>query len=358
MINNRQRPFKGFNKLIEKASVDHNINVSTSTDSELREFLLSDSYYSLVNGYQRAFERTPQSEIFQDNISLAELDLIYFFESNLSSTLFQNILYIEKRLKTALQYVVSKHLGTSDVSEYLTLNRQYYSINRTTVRTLKNFLGKATGYFYEVDEDYTRFTRGQRNNENSHQLSDSLINYRATGNVPPWILVNDLTFGETFYWFNALKDFLKQEVIFLAFPKLEFKNGPDRHSNENNLTFINNALTMIKDLRNNLAHGSLLNKVNFSISLSWSHVSKLFELNGLITRQEFNHGKGKKDLLAIYLIFFILLEDTRLTLLIPSTEVAISHAYESFDHSFTNSLNSIFNIPADFLDVIKSISLK
>lgn len=57
MIENNARPFMGFNKLIERAYKEHNVSSSTNDLSLSRQILISDSYYSLINGYQRALEK-------------------------------------------------------------------------------------------------------------------------------------------------------------------------------------------------------------------------------------------------------------------------------------------------------------
>lgn len=347
----------GFNKLVELANDKHNINTNQDSYINLRELFISDSYYSLVNGYQKAFESVPNSEKFSNGISLSQLDLLYFLETNLSATLFQNILFIEKRLKTALQYVVSKHLGTDAKNGYLCLNKTYYVNEQNTIQTLGRFLKIATGHYYVFDNTTSEFVLKSKNSQvkkGKEHVSKSLKEYRKTGNVPPWILINDLTFGETLKWYNSLKNNLQQEIIFLAFPNVIFSQT-NRHYDPNNLSFINNALTMIKDFRNGIAHGDLLNKINLSLTLSWSHISHLFNLNGIIIKKKFASGVGKNDLLSIYLIIFVLSDIRQLQLLVPSTETLINQAHATLGPSMMKPINRVFNIPDDFLDILNKL---
>lgn len=358
MIENNARPFMGFNKLIKRAYEEHNVSSSTNDLSLSRQILISDSYYSLINGYQRALEKNDNSEIFKDGITLQQLDLLYFLENNLSATLFQNILFIEKRFKTAMQYVISKHLGTLADEEYLYFNPKYYVRDGNTYSTLKKLRNTSSGFYNTFDTTTQRWIRGDRIPRNRDHVSKGLKEHRITGNVPPWVLVNDLTFGMILNWYKSLKNNLQIEIIFLAFPNINFITSSGNKDFDSNLSFANSALTIMKDFRNSIAHGDLLNKINFSISLSWNHLRRLLNLSGVLTCNEFNSGIGKKDIFSIYLLIIILSDERQKTLLFPNTKVILFQAYDSLGNSLTKDINKVFNIPDNFLSRIDNIHLK
>ncbi|MCK8606142.1 Abi family protein [Leuconostoc citreum] len=351
MVTHNSRPFNGFNKLTKIAKSKHNID-TLETSEISREFLISDSYYSLLNGYQNVLCKEGQSEEFLDGLTLEKLDLLYFLESNLSASLFHNILFIEKRFKTALQYVVSKHLGTKDLTEYLFWNEKYYNSrnNREVTSILKKLLQITRGHYFHND-----FSEGAEIDPEKEHVSQAILDHRNYGNVPPWVLANELTLGESIRWYNSLKDFLKQEIIYLAFPNIRFSTQTNRFKNPQNLNFITDALTIIQDFRNGTAHGTLLNKINFSRLLRWNDISKLLDLHNVMNKQDYENGLGQNDLLAIYMIIIILSDARQLTLLTPHIKVIIEQLPSIFDSNNIEAVYKAFLIPNDFLDRIENI---
>lgn len=351
MLDNNPRPFNGFNKLTTIAKTKHNISGSRNSELE-RELLISDSYYSLVNGYQNVLEIEKDSEKFLDGFTLEKLDLLYFLETNLSAALFHNILFIEKRFKTAIQYVVSKHLGTQDLTEYLFWNNKYYNSlnNREISSILKKLLQITRGYYFN-----DKLEQGSKIPSKKEHVSQAILDHRESGNVPPWVLANELTLGESIRWYNSLKSYLKQEIIYLAFPNIKFRNKKDRFNNPQNLNFLTDALSIIQDFRNGTAHGTLLNKITFSKTLRWNDISKLLNLQKVMTKKEYEAGLGQKDLLALYMTIIILSDERQLILLKPHINLIIEQLSANFEGPNLDAANKAFLIPNNFLDRIKNI---
>lgn len=353
----RDRSFKGMKQLIKIAHENHNIEIDIDIFNDPKNnVLLSDSYYSLINGYQRALEIAPPgSERFQPGISLQELDSLFFLESNLSSSIFQTIISIEKRFKTTLQYVISKHMGVLDVSEYLNWNEKFYlsQHHNDVVPIIKKLSQLATGYYYNDN-----LIQGSPIPEKKDDVSESLKSHRAVGNVPPWILVNDLTFGDSIRWYQSLQPFLKQEVIYLAFPNINFQNGTEhRFSNRMNLEFVKISLKLLRHFRNGIAHGDLINKIEISPSfeLHWGHISKLIDLNQIMTRREFDLGVGKNDLLSLYIVIYIM-SDYRQFFLLKTQTVSILEMLNTIFNSVDISyVRRTLSMPSKFSERIENL---
>lgn len=83
MVKNKERPFMGFSKLVDNLTINHNIIVKDKTAAE--RILMDHSYYALVNGYQRALEKSPNSEMFRDGITIEMLQRISLIEADHAS---------------------------------------------------------------------------------------------------------------------------------------------------------------------------------------------------------------------------------------------------------------------------------
>ena len=110
-MNQEMHPFKDWDKQVNLLSDRHNIIVSSQISAQ--EILKNYSYYTLVNGYQRALESTANSEIFMDGIDIETIGYIQLIESHLSSDLLHHIITIEKKLKQFSSMKYQKNLELS-----------------------------------------------------------------------------------------------------------------------------------------------------------------------------------------------------------------------------------------------------
>ncbi|WP_439424812.1 hypothetical protein ACKP2L_05215 [Oenococcus alcoholitolerans] len=117
-IMDKDGPFKDWDQQLNNAISKHHIQSMSRETSKLA--LSIHSYYTLVNGYQRALESQPNSEIFRDGFSLEKISEIQTNETFFCSDLLLSILSFEKRFKNLIQYYVSKCIGTKTV-DYLDL---------------------------------------------------------------------------------------------------------------------------------------------------------------------------------------------------------------------------------------------
>lgn len=313
MVTEKERPFRGLAKLVSNLQSKHNISVSDPESAQ--KILLEHSYYTLVNGYQRALEKEPNSEKFQDGISIEMLHRMHLTETDLAATLLQAILDIEKKLRTAIQYSVSRNFGIS-VEEYLN-KKNYITVRTYTDGSEKKMdRSKITGKLRTIATGYKNGNSSDLKNKiRSEHPSQSLLEHRLAGDVPPWILVNDLTFGELLKWFKILAPKNKEEVIRLAFPNVDIrKEKDDKSFFDANIQFISLALELLREYRNGFAHGDVLNKISIVASLD-SYDIRLIT-NGddrIVSNAELSRGIGTKDLLALILILLTLSSESRAT---------------------------------------------
>lgn len=271
----KDRSFKTWHEQITKLKTDHNIE---SINEDSATFALKNySYYTLVNGYQRALEKELDSELFLDGVSIEQLGQIQLIESHIASDLLHAIIVIEKKIKTIFQYEISQNISTYQ-REYL--DPQNYVSRGTADResVLNNIKGVAN----------------IRTN-----VSKSLIKHRKNGNVPPWILVNDITLGQLNYWYDIAPEIVKKCVV------SEFNFNFEK--NNRNLEFFKMSLDFLLDFRNGLAHGDVINKIKpFTKIHRWAW-QKFYD-SSILTRKEYGRQElGQNDLYALILILGIFL---------------------------------------------------
>ncbi|GAO99902.1 Abi family protein [Fructobacillus ficulneus] len=272
---------------IEIIQTKHNISIE-SYDTAIRT-LKSYSYYTLVNGYQMVLETYPNSEIFIEGITIEQLGRIQSIESNISALLLHQIIVVEKYFKTLFQYQITLAFGEKH-NEYL--NPRKYS---TTAK-----------------EDRLNIIKKLKLTVNSDKrVSSSLKKYRKEGNVPPWILVNDITFGRFREWY-AISPF---EVKKGLMEELNINMTKSSKENEfyQEIEFFSISMKYLLDFRNGLAHGDIINKIYPRVDNNINHLNKFYGPN-VISDSEYNNGLGRKDIYGLLLILGIFL---------PSQEIVI-----------------------------------
>ncbi|MBJ7631638.1 Abi family protein [Weissella confusa] len=291
----KPRPFVPLNEQLRIIRERHNISTNEENPLVDELTLLNYSYYTLINGYQRALEKSPNSEQFIDGISLNLLSSINFIETEISSSLLHSILIVEKMFKTSLQYEVSYSFGEKQQDYLNPSNYRKKKYGKSRIEVINFLLKLATGYIHgETDNPRKRVV--------DEYVSKSTKEYRKTGNVPPWILVNELTFSQVLYWYEILPTESKERVIKSFALSRFFANNADQ------LEFFKQSMMLIRDFRNGLAHGDVLNKISPRVDTNLGKLNTVFKGNeAIITNSEYNAGIGKHDLYALIMTLSIML---------------------------------------------------
>lgn len=321
-----EHPYTSVTDLVSLAASKHNVSSLNQISSEY--FLKTFSYYTLINGYQKALENPTGSEYFSDGFTIENLSLFQLNESLLASNIFWLILSVEKKFKTLLQDEVAKRFGISHV-EYL--SSMHYN-NHGKLRkssVVKQLRAVATGYYdLKATSQY----------KNDHP-SKSIIKYRKEGNVPPWILVNDLTLGESIKWFDIMDSTSRRNIVSNFNIKL---SDPEK-----DIEFFSMALDLIRQFRNGLAHGDVINKISSSTELNWIHVEELFT-DSIISKSEFTvQGIGKSDLFGLFMVLSVLAPEMHQLYFKNDFSSRISGFNQLFS-SNTSITRRLLNMPDDF----------
>lgn len=175
-----------------------------SVDSQTPVVLLRENYYSVVNGYKGPFLNKDKMQERADDFYIegAEFDWLYSlfrFDRELRQIIFSYLIRAEAALKTATVYAFCEnHQGCSDyldrssfcLAKDMLVAKKFrgnkYSLHSNNLNHLMNVLnGKLVG-----GTSARPFV--------AHYLD-------AHGEVPLWVLANDLTFGNMSHFFQLMK---------------------------------------------------------------------------------------------------------------------------------------------------------
>ncbi len=324
------KPFKTYD---EQILILKSRNIVIDNPDFAKRILSSLSYYTIINGYKNTFLSVPQSENFSDGTTFEDLYTLHIIDTNLNSIILKYILFTERYLKTRLSYLVSEKYGVyTDTNDMTNTNPSDY--------LCRDYYGGAgrNNILKRVKEVLT-----------SPNLNQSVAHYANDKNhIPPWILVTAMPLGLTIKWYTILKPIDKQTIC-------EQFIGSDGLSIEEKKEFILKSFNLLREFRNNIAHGNRTFSVGNLPVLPKSALLSLAYEN--ISVAEYNAGHGKNDTYAIILICFILLNDRYL---LTNFLRDLEYTLMPYQNSIVNqkSIFEIFRLPNDIFDRLNRMIVK
>uniref|UniRef100_UPI00403F0B9E Abi family protein n=1 Tax=Lentilactobacillus hilgardii TaxID=1588 RepID=UPI00403F0B9E len=202
------------------------------------------SYYDLVNGNLDKLMVHRHPDIFQDGISIKDLVKIRVIEDRIKSIFLKQILMIEKSFKTTLSYYISKEFGVNQHAGGYLSKKNYSDARKDIVSDTMKRLRK-------ICEGKVR-----------HPQGDPIVYYREQHNhIPPWILVEELTLGQTIYWYKCLKTNGKKTI------DNELLHLPSNLSQEKIANLFLDSTNILREFRNFFAHNSVLSHMQSNAEL-------------------------------------------------------------------------------------------
>ncbi|MCK8617334.1 Abi family protein [Fructobacillus sp. M158] len=245
---------KEFKTLDEQINILKDRNLTIIDEEKAKEYLLSNNYYNIINGYSIYFKKE-NSDQYLDGTTFDEITSLYFFESELKRTVFNSLLLAEKHLKSIFSYRFSE---TYENVPYAYLDINCYAPEKTlsvvpTISLLSKTLQNNQKYKENPVHHYV------------HKYKD----------VPIWVLINFIDFGTLKNLINNVTPSVQNKIA-KDLSKFLNENVPtleQRFNTETMLSLIKN----VHETRNVCAHNNRL--LDFSCRSDSIYFKKLHEPN-------------------------------------------------------------------------------
>lgn len=237
----REAPFRRFLfwwYMIDYKTYDEQISILKSRgliitdDDNVKNFLKANNYYNVVNAYKDIFIKkgiTPEKYV--QNANFNELIAIHSFDKNLRILLSNNLIIIERLLKSITAHEFSKR---HSIDGYLNINDYDTTITRSE-----------DGMQVTAASKLIRKLDDELNDALDHN-DEMITHYKAKyGAVPLWVFINKLSFGTLSKMFAVLNS---EDKFYIAKSISEYTNL------KSNARDISNAIKILVLLRNKAAH--------------------------------------------------------------------------------------------------------
>ncbi|MEG9283811.1 MULTISPECIES: Abi family protein [Aerococcus] len=307
-------------------------NVVITDENFVRKALRNHSYYTLYNGYKSLFpnyyDEEKGTEVFTKPVDFNLLYSLYIIDTNLSSILFKYILHVERSLKTKVAHVVGKYYGIHE-NDYLDF-KKYKSRGRLDRKT-------------EINNLKTQLSKRNKSAPVDH--------YRKKHNhIPPWIAVNCFYFGSVINWYKILKNTHKETIA------LEFLGYFEDLTMHDILTLFPDCLSLLQIYRNNMAHGNRTFESTISSELPKNELLTAVNEN-VLSERDFKNNIGKKDLFAVMITLFLLIEDHYILNNLLQDLRNLFSAFQDYQIilSASGDIFSTLDIPHDYFDRLSNL---
>ncbi|MCF1784313.1 Abi family protein [Lactobacillus mulieris] len=225
---------KKFKTLDEQIDVLKSRGLKIPDEKRAKEYLLSNNYYNIINGYSKPFML--EKEKYISTATFDEICKLYFFDKELKQILFNAILDAEKHLKSIFTYYFAQE-HQNQRAPYLDINSYNHA------------------YSLEVAYLISKLDRLIKQNKKYENNAISYY-YKKYDDVPIWVLVDYIDFGTLITLIKCVPDKVQNKIAkeLTSFIK---KNNPEFSNHfpaQMMLSFIKN----IHEIRNLCAHNKRL----------------------------------------------------------------------------------------------------
>lgn len=268
------RPFRKYTELIQ---ILKNRGMIIKDEKFAIEVLKNRSYYGLINGFkttsvtrdEHGNETFTPSTIFEDFVSE------YFIENELKSLLLKYSLLAEIRFKEAVAHRIGEKYG-ENLSEWLDTTHYRARDNKS-----ESILRELQEIANTTNDNPTAYYRNQHDT------------------IPPWILIPNITIGQFKNLYTILtpndKEYVCSEMLY------------SKKVTEVQKKYIKQALSILWEFRNNLAHGSRLLSFESATKINLTTSQSTLGRNFIKLDEYRNKKMGSNDLLCFLGVLCILL---------------------------------------------------
>nr|WP_317358025.1 Abi family protein [uncultured Tyzzerella sp.] len=249
------------------------------------------SYYALISGYKDSFRNKNTKEY--NNVKFEDIYYLYKLDEELRSLFLKYILKIERKIKSHYSYFFCERFGESQ-KEYLNVNNYNYNEFQFELNKLSILLYKQI---------------------NSNTYNYIIYNRDEYKNVPLWVLMNTLTFGNLSKMYSYSLSEIKINI-----------------ANEFNLKHIqlSSMLNVISKFRNVCAHNERL--YNYTTTKSIKNLP--------IHNNQNIKNKGKNNLFAIAICFKYLLDTDDFNNFLDELNIILTE-YKQNSYNFSKVLRNM-----------------
>lgn len=245
---------KPFKTLDEQIEILKTRGLTIGDEEKAKNTLLFTNYYNVINCYSKFFQQS--SDVYISGTTFIDVMSVYHFDKEMKNMFFKNIIEVEKSFKSTLAYIFSEN----HPEEYSYLDIKNYEADSILVSA--DMIAKLARVIKKKERD-------NRNNAVKHYINQH-------NNVPLWVLINYLDFGQVIDFYSCMKRSEKNKIAKVFSENLSRSLGTQvRIEYVALITILNN----IREVRNVAAHNNKI--LGFSCKKNVPYLTQLHSPIGI-----------------------------------------------------------------------------
>lgn len=307
----QQKTFSTFSEQVEWLQNEKRLVIA---DTDMAEDTLKYiGYFPLMGGYKHLF-RIPLTKKYKEGTTFEEIVALYEFDSDLRELFFKYLLQIERHLRSLMSYYFSEKYGESQ-NAYLDINN--FNNTKRTHKTASRLIATLQRAVSSTDYVYVNY-------------------YRDTyKNIPLWVLVNVLTFGNLSKMYQVFPQSLQSKVC--------------KNFGSINRRQMEQFLSVLTKFRNVCAHGERLFTYRTMDSISDLPLHKKLS----IPMDGIQYQYGKNDLFAVVIAFRYLLPRKDFRIFKQKLSHLIEKVSKELTHIESHELLERMGFPPNWKDITR-----
>lgn len=225
---------KPFKTLDEQMDILESRGLIIDNRQKTQNYLLEYSYYNVINMYSKFFQQRENTYII--GATFNEIRAVHIYDSEIKSTFFKHLIECEKHFKSIIAYRFSEQYANIP-----------YAYLQTTSYSQKDLIKLSTTISL-LSKTITTHIKDRNKNSIKHYSSNH-------NDVPLWVLINYLTFGQVVHMYTHFTDKLKNTIAKDIALYLEKNTGEKTILESKD---IENILFNLLEIRNCVAHNNKL----------------------------------------------------------------------------------------------------
>lgn len=306
----KRKHFLTYEKQIEKLQNEKKLLIS---NPEFAIAMLKKiGYFSLIDGYKDLFKHKPSGK-YLHGVTFEEITELYYFDEKLRTLFLQQILHIERHIKSLFSYYFCEKYGENQTT-YLTENN-YNKTKKNSgeiirlVQTLSKSISLPNNYSY-----ITHYTT-------------------VYNNVPLWVAINTFTFGQVSKMYQYATSDVRTKIC------LHFHNLSEVQ--------LHQFIRILASCRNICAHNERLYSFHVNESIPNMPIHQALNLklkNG-------HYIVGKHDLFAVVIAIYYLTDANEFNEFKTHLENLINSVLNNCPHISQELLYTQMGFPVNWKDI-------
>lgn len=261
---------KPFKTIDEQIDLLRSRSLNFTDEDKAKRYLLCNNYYNVINYYSKFFMDSPDH--YKRGTTFDEISHLYYFDKEIKGIFFKALLEIEKMFKSLIAYYFSEDHQENYAYLIVSNFKNDDIINVVKmIANLSNIIGRAQ----------------------KSSTPNSIIHYiNVHQNVPLWVLINEISFGQTIIFYKHMKDSEKNKIAKKLSELLAENLGIDaiRLTPKHIISYLNN----ICEMRNIVAHGNKF--LDYHCRKNTIYLSELHSIYGI------SRNAPRQDIYNVFIV--------------------------------------------------------